>query len=327
MPVGIDFARFPGEIENAAAHGFLYQAGYLTLRKESESSYALDYPNFEVLSSMSRLFVDNLFPSEAGAGKASIDLRKHVENGDVSAIVDDIMILYSSLAYDDHAAAKRLSMFIAIASDQKSEVARLMEPALGRRAILEMTRKMLKAMDENKHGNAISIMDDLIANSSKRKEIRIKLNESFYRSNLHSFLLGAGLKTTSEAHSSHGRSDLVVEHMGKTYVIEIKFVEKSSSAGTAAKNAMGQIIDLGYAGPHANPPILMALAVAQDTRNVAACVFVKDGRADKLELPVHLKKELNEQLKRQIDDKFDITDANSLSAVTQEKKTARAPRP
>jgi hypothetical protein len=35
MPVGIDFDRFPGEIESAPPHGFLYQAGYLTLRKES----------------------------------------------------------------------------------------------------------------------------------------------------------------------------------------------------------------------------------------------------------------------------------------------------
>ncbi|MDR1111640.1 MAG: AAA family ATPase, partial [Deltaproteobacteria bacterium] len=61
LPVDKNFARSPGEIEKTPAHGFLYQAGYLTLRKKTDSSYALDYPNFEVLSSMSRLFIDNLF--------------------------------------------------------------------------------------------------------------------------------------------------------------------------------------------------------------------------------------------------------------------------
>jgi hypothetical protein len=111
--------------------------------------------------------------------------------------------------------------------------------------------------------------------------------------------------------------------MGKAYVIEMKAVEKAVSAETAAKNAMRQIIDRGYADSYVNPPILMSLAVAQDTRNIAACVFVKDGRADKLEFPVPLKK----ALKRQVDDKFDIKDVNSLSAVTQEKRMARAPRP
>jgi hypothetical protein len=34
----------------------------------------------------------------------------------------------------------------------------------------------------------------------------------------------------------------------------------------------------------------MSLAVAEDTRNIAACAFVKEGQADRLELGVPLKR-------------------------------------
>jgi hypothetical protein len=305
LPVEKDFARSPGEIEKTPAHGFLYQAGYLTLRKKTGSSYALDYPNFEVLSSMSRLFIDNLFASTVEAGQASLRLAGHVADGDVPAIVDDIMILYSNLAYDDHAAARRLSMFIASAKNQSSEASRLMEQAFGRRAILERTRKMIKAVDGNKYDEAFSIMDDLLENSGRGKEIRVKLNESFYRSNLHSFLLGAGLKATPEIHSSLGRSDLVIDHMGLTYVIEMKVVGKASQAETAAQDAMRQIVDHGYAAPYVNPRILMSLVVAEDTRNIAACVFVKDRLAHRLDLGVPSKKLLNGQLAEQMNEQSD----------------------
>ncbi|MDR1110501.1 MAG: hypothetical protein LBP92_07380 [Deltaproteobacteria bacterium] len=45
-------------------------------------------------------------------------------------------------------------------------------------------------------------MDDLIESSGQGTEIHVKLNESFYRSNLHSFLLVAGLKATPGIHTA-----------------------------------------------------------------------------------------------------------------------------
>jgi hypothetical protein len=74
--------------------------------------------------------------------------------------------------------------------------------------------------------------------------------------------------------------------MGKAYVIEMKAIEKAVSAGTAAKNAMRQIIDRGNADSYANPPIIISLAVALDTKNIVSCVLVKDGRAEKLDFGV-----------------------------------------
>jgi hypothetical protein len=283
FPVDEDFASSPGEIEETPAHGFLYQAGYLTLRKNTESSYALDYPNFEVLSSMSRLFIDNLFPSTLDAGQASIRLEEHVADGDVAAIVGDFKRLYSRIAYDDHAAAKRLSMFIAISRDQRAELTRLLESSFESYAIMEKTDQIMEAVSGNDYERAFSIMDSFFSGGGHGKEIRLKFSESFYRANLHSFLLGAGLKAIPEIHSSQGRGDLVVEHGGKTYVIEMKVVDKASEAESAAKRGMKQIVDTGYADSY-DDPILMSLAVAEDIRNIAACVFVKNGRRGRLEL-------------------------------------------
>jgi hypothetical protein len=229
----------------------------------------------------------------------------------------DFMRLYSRIAYDDHAAAKRLSMFIAIAQDPGAEVTRLIGQAVGSGAIVDETEKMARAVNENDHGKALALMDSLLKRSGQGKEIRLKLNESFYRSNLHSFLLGAGLKASPEIHSSLGRSDLVIEHKGLTYVIEMKVVGKASQAETAAQNALRQIVDLGYAEPYGNPTILMSLAVAEDTRNIAACAFVKGGQAERLEFGVPSKKP-----KKTMKDK---TNQSDLSAVSQAKKTKKGP--
>jgi hypothetical protein len=319
MPVNKDFARSPGEIEKTPAHGFLYQAGYLTLRKKAESSYSLDYPNFEVLSSMSQLFIDNLFPSAVEAGQAAIRLREHAAGGDVPAMVGDFMRLFSKIAYDDHSAAKRLSMFIAIAQDPGAEVTRLIGQALGGGAIMDGTERMARAVDGKDYEGALALMDSLIKDSGQGKGIRLKLNEGFYRSNLLSFLLGAGLKATPETHSGHGRSDLVVEHGGKTYVIEMKVVGKASSAATAAKNGLCQILDAGYADPEIDP-ILLSLAVAEDTRNIAACVFVKDKSAEWFET----KDPLKEQLKEQLNQRLGKTGKNKPPAASR-GKTRRGP--
>jgi hypothetical protein len=116
--------------------------------------------------------------------------------------------------------------------------------------------------------------------------------------------------------------------MGMTYVIEMKVVGKASQAETAAQDAMRQIIDHGYAAPYVNPRILMSLVVAEDTRNIAACVvFVKDRLAGRLDLGVPSKKLLNGQLAEQMNEQSDNNDENMLLDVSLEKKTIRGPRP
>ncbi|MDR1309705.1 MAG: PD-(D/E)XK nuclease domain-containing protein, partial [Deltaproteobacteria bacterium] len=128
-------------------------------------------------------------------------------------------------------------------------------------------------------------------------------------------------------HSSLGRSDLAIEHKGLAYVIEMKVVGKSSQAGTAARSAIQQIIEIGYAGRYASPPILMSLVVAEDARNIAACVFAREGQAERLEFGVPLKKQSNKHLKEKIKDNFDKNSKNKPIAVSQLKKNMKGPRP
>jgi hypothetical protein len=62
MPVSRDFIfNPPKEIEVASPESFLYQSGYLSLRPgETKDLMYFDYPNTEVLNSMSALLTQNL---------------------------------------------------------------------------------------------------------------------------------------------------------------------------------------------------------------------------------------------------------------------------
>jgi hypothetical protein len=64
----------------------------------------------------------------------------------------------------------------------------------------------------------------------------------------------------------------------------------------------------------------MSLVVSEDTRNIAACVFVKEGQADRLEFGVPLKKP-----KKAMKKKTDKTNQSELPAVSQAKKTKKGP--
>jgi len=64
FPISKDFARSPGDMDTTPPQGFLYQAGYLTLRLGTSDAFSLDYPNTEVLNSMSELLAQNILPNE-----------------------------------------------------------------------------------------------------------------------------------------------------------------------------------------------------------------------------------------------------------------------
>jgi hypothetical protein len=93
-----NFASDPEEIENTTPAGFLYQAGYLSLRKTEDDIFLLDYPNFEVLSSMHRLFMDNLLAgTDQDLMRLNVDLREHHKSGNVPMIVDNLRRMYAGV--------------------------------------------------------------------------------------------------------------------------------------------------------------------------------------------------------------------------------------
>ncbi|MDR3013538.1 MAG: ATP-binding protein [Chitinispirillales bacterium] len=107
MRVTIDFAFSPGEIENSPPESFFYQAGYLTLRDGGENFYLLDYPNNEVLESMSELVYKNMI----NHGGDFVDLRTPLLDAlcdhDCELLIETFNRLLAGIPYDDYANAAK----------------------------------------------------------------------------------------------------------------------------------------------------------------------------------------------------------------------------
>ncbi|MDR1110147.1 MAG: ATP-binding protein [Deltaproteobacteria bacterium] len=289
-PVNKDFARSPGEIDAIPPEGFLYQAGYLTLRKKQDSSFSLDYPNFEVRSSMYKLFIQNVYKTVTLAGEASEELKEHLSSGDVKAIVEDFRRLYYNISYIDHVAAmRRLKIFQAKTDHEFPEVARLMKLVYESDDFEDVKTEVELAMAQDKYDLATRLLDELINKYDQDNLIRHKMNESYYRSLLQSFLLGAGINVSPERHTNMGRSDLIIEYKNMAYVLELKVVEKTKDAETAAETAMSQIIEKNYSAYFGNP-ILLALAFSNEKRNIVAGYHAKGESYEKLDIGIRFGK-------------------------------------
>jgi hypothetical protein len=107
LQVSWDFVLRPGEIETAPPESFLYQAGYLTLREGVTDDYSLDYPNTEVLNSMSELVYKNML----NTGGDFVDLRspllRALAGGDSELLIETLDRLLASIPYDDYDGAAK----------------------------------------------------------------------------------------------------------------------------------------------------------------------------------------------------------------------------
>ncbi|MDR3013004.1 MAG: ATP-binding protein [Chitinispirillales bacterium] len=107
MQVSRDFASSPGEIETAPPESFFYQAGYLTLREGVSDDFSLDYPNVEVLNSMSELVYKNM----AQHGGDFIDLRgpllRALCDGDSEFFIETLNRLLAGIPYNDYTDAAK----------------------------------------------------------------------------------------------------------------------------------------------------------------------------------------------------------------------------
>jgi hypothetical protein len=112
IPVQEDFVRNPGEMETAPPEGFLYQAGYLTLREGATDDYSLDYPNAEVFESMSQLVTKNI--AQYGGGNYLVDFRaplfEALRDGSVNLFIETLNRLLSCIPYDDYAKAAQAAI-------------------------------------------------------------------------------------------------------------------------------------------------------------------------------------------------------------------------
>jgi hypothetical protein len=248
LRISSDFADSPGEIGSTPPAGFLYQAGYLTLRKDDQGSYSLDYPNFEVRAALSALFLDNCFASETQAMEARLNLGDCLAAGDVLKMVVLFWRMYAGLTYQDHKDAIAVKMSADVPAGMARAEAEKPPDGTGRNP-----------------------------NQSYMETMRQQLGESFYRSVLYAFLCGAEAEVSAEKHLSGGRADLEVKYKGLVYIIELKTARGSGKAMKAARDGMTQIQTRGYGGAGENS-ILISLAVNLEKSNIEACVFKKNGQ-------------------------------------------------
>jgi hypothetical protein len=102
--VSRDFASYPGEIVNATAASFLYQAGYLSLRPGLADDYSLDYPNHEVRSAMSALLTQNMLGPDCAISSSAL-MKRFLLELDAGGVVEEFNQLLAAIPYDDYAAA------------------------------------------------------------------------------------------------------------------------------------------------------------------------------------------------------------------------------
>jgi hypothetical protein len=110
-PVSRDFVRNPGEMDSAPPEGFLYQGGFLTLREGIIDDFSLDYPNKEVLNSMSRLVTQKyLEDRDESWTLCRSNLLRALFSRDCETVVAVLNRLLANIPYTDFDSAARQSI-------------------------------------------------------------------------------------------------------------------------------------------------------------------------------------------------------------------------
>ena len=77
---------------------------------------------------------------------------------------------------------------------------------------------------------------------------------------LYLFLIGAGIETTTESHSSKGRADLIIETKNRRIVIELKYAQNETEAKTKLTDAVEQIKSRDYGNTEPKKAELLRIA-------------------------------------------------------------------
>jgi hypothetical protein len=247
MEVDYEFASSPGEIETTSSCGFLYQAGYLTLRSATDTTFTLDFPNKEVRSALSAFFLENFFTDSYYIDRAGRDLSGHLASADVPGIARVLKRLLHGICGSDHSDANR--------EFREGSIEAAVRVAAGP-----------DFPDDSARGLSESLAKILLR----------KKGESFYRSVLQAALWAAGAKATPEKRENLGRLDLEILYGRITYVIELKMADNADCADAAARAGMDQIGKKDY-GKASERPVLVSIAIGRRERNIVACLFEKDG--------------------------------------------------
>jgi hypothetical protein len=106
-----NFANNPGDMDRTLPEGFLYQSGYLSIKETKGDNFVLDYPNTEVLNSMSHLLATNIAGCDT-VTHFTTDLISYMENGNVDAFVDVLNKMLAAVPYEDFTKAAQQKVII-----------------------------------------------------------------------------------------------------------------------------------------------------------------------------------------------------------------------
>ena len=90
-------------------------------------------------------------------------------------------------------------------------------------------------------------------------------SEATVQNYLYLFLIGAGIETTTESHSSKGRADLIIETKNRRIVIELKYAQNETEAKTKLSEAVEQIKSRDYGNTEPKKKELLRLAAVFNT--------------------------------------------------------------
>ena len=85
-------------------------------------------------------------------------------------------------------------------------------------------------------------------------------SEAAVQNYLYLFLIGAGIETTTESHSSKGRADLIIETKNRRLVFELKYAQNETEAKTKLTDAVEQIKSRDYGNTEPKKENLIRIA-------------------------------------------------------------------
>ena len=85
-------------------------------------------------------------------------------------------------------------------------------------------------------------------------------SEAAVQNYLHLFLIGAGIESSTESHSSKGRADLIIETKNRRIVFELKYAQNETDAKTKLIDAVEQIKSRDYGNTEPKKRELLRIA-------------------------------------------------------------------
>jgi hypothetical protein len=250
------FARSPGPLDQTGPKGFLYQAGYLTLRRAPDDDGAFDPAGGPYAEGGA------LAPPDASDGE-----RRPKATDEPPPTTSEKKYVLDYPNQEVRQAMSSLLVRTILGEDEAQDAGERLKAAFERGNVDGLVVEFNAMLAGADYGDYVKTPDP-----ADPKRAEKPLGEGQYRSLLYALIWGSGLKAFPEVHSSRGRADMAIVGRGRDWVVELKLSDSPSGDTTKARAGLAQIISTGYA-ESLGDPILLAMAVSKRDRRVNRWVY------------------------------------------------------